>query len=223
MTAATKFPAPAEPSDSAPDDAEERILRAARAVFIRRGTAGARMHEIAAEASVNQALIHYYFRSKDALAERVFRDTAARMLPVLAQLQRPDHSIESLVTTFVTGYIDVVRHAPFIPGYLLAEAQHHPERLHALLRGAMGSGPDAIAPHALARVESLLAPAIARGDVRPIEPLQFVVNVMALTVFPFVASPILSTLFELQGDTMHRFLDERRAMLPSFILNALRP
>ena len=52
-------------------DTESRILEAARRVFIRRGTAGARMQEIAAEAGVNQALVHYYFGSKNALAERV--------------------------------------------------------------------------------------------------------------------------------------------------------
>ena len=49
-------------------DTEQRILEAARVVFVRRGTAGARMQEIAAEAGVNQALLHYYFRSKERLA-----------------------------------------------------------------------------------------------------------------------------------------------------------
>jgi hypothetical protein len=39
-------------------DTEQRILDAAHAVFVRRGTAGARMQEIAAEAGVNQALLH---------------------------------------------------------------------------------------------------------------------------------------------------------------------
>ena len=39
----------------------------------------ARMQEIAEEAGVNQALLHYYFRSKDRLAEAVFRDAAGRL------------------------------------------------------------------------------------------------------------------------------------------------
>jgi AcrR family transcriptional regulator len=45
------------------DDAEQRILDAAHAVFVRAGTAGARTQEIAREAGVNSALLHYYFRS----------------------------------------------------------------------------------------------------------------------------------------------------------------
>ncbi|HET9012913.1 MAG TPA: helix-turn-helix domain-containing protein, partial [Gemmatimonadaceae bacterium] len=48
-------------------DAEQRILDAAHKVFVRRGTAGARMQEIADEAGVNKALLHYYFRNKSRL------------------------------------------------------------------------------------------------------------------------------------------------------------
>ncbi|MCU0633546.1 MAG: TetR/AcrR family transcriptional regulator [Gemmatimonadaceae bacterium] len=218
-------PAPRRATAATPPDAdtEARILEAARTVFIRRGTAGARLHEIAAEAGVTQALIHYYFGSKDALAERVFRESAARMLPVMARLQLEDHTLESLVAAFVTGYIDVVRHAPFIPGYLLTETQHHPERLHTLMRSVMGAGPTELAPFVLARVEAVLRPAIAAGTVRPIAPAQLLINVIALTVFPFVARPILATALHLEGESFERFLDERRETLPRFILDALRP
>ena len=62
---------------------EAKILAAARTVFMRGGTAGARMQEIAAAAGVNQALLHYYFRSKDRLAQAVFRDAAGRLFPVV--------------------------------------------------------------------------------------------------------------------------------------------
>ena len=64
-------------------DTETRILSAAREVFTRAGTAGARMQDIAREAGVNQALLHYYFRSKQALADRVFREAAATLFAAL--------------------------------------------------------------------------------------------------------------------------------------------
>jgi len=59
-------------------DTEQRILDAAHAVFVRRGSAGARMQEIAAEAGVNQALLHYYFRTKELLARAAFERAGAR-------------------------------------------------------------------------------------------------------------------------------------------------
>src|SRR4051812_50132081 len=62
-------------------DAEKRILDAAHQVFLRRGTAGARMQEIADEAGVNKALLHYYFRSKERLSEAGFRRAAGGLVP----------------------------------------------------------------------------------------------------------------------------------------------
>src|SRR5215204_3681785 len=93
------------------DDTEAKILEAARAVFIRRGTAGARMQEIAEEAGVNQALLHYYFRSKERLSEAVFRDTAGRMFPVLIQTLGSDASIEEKIERIVEAYLETLSHS----------------------------------------------------------------------------------------------------------------
>src|SRR4026207_2069133 len=87
-------------------DTEQRILAAARTVFLRSGTAGARMQEIAAEAGVNQALLHYYFRSKDRLAEAVFQEAAGRLVPAVLGLLASDSTLEQKVEQVVHLYID---------------------------------------------------------------------------------------------------------------------
>src|SRR2546425_8518906 len=75
-------------------DTERRILDAAHAVFVRRGTAGARMQEIAAEADVNQALLHYYFRSKDRLSQAAFERAAFPFLPKAIQVPASHPEVE---------------------------------------------------------------------------------------------------------------------------------
>ena len=50
--------------------AEEKILAAAKKVFVEKGMDGARMQDIADEAGINKALLHYYFRNK----EKLFQD-----------------------------------------------------------------------------------------------------------------------------------------------------
>src|SRR6478609_11918950 len=78
-------------------DTEQKILDAARSVFIRQGTSGARMQEIAQEAGVNQALLHYYFRSKERLAQAVFQQLASRLFPALIQTLASDVSIDEKI------------------------------------------------------------------------------------------------------------------------------
>src|SRR6478752_4643325 len=97
-------PARAAPLPAIDRDTEQRILDAAHAVFVRRGTAGARMQEIAEEAGVNKALLHYYFRSKSRLGEAVFRRVAVGMLARLAGIMGGDADIETKVTQVVQIY-----------------------------------------------------------------------------------------------------------------------
>jgi AcrR family transcriptional regulator len=204
-------------------DTETKILEAARRVFTRLGTAGARVQDIAAEARVNQALVHYYFGSKEALAERVFFEAASGLMQAMRIVTEPTLSLEQLVERFVVAYIDTVRKTPFIPGYVLAEVAQNPERLDALMQRAIGAAPGQLGPIASARITQLIAAGVAEGTLRPITPRQLIVNVMALVGFPFVARPILSVLMSLEGASFDDFLDERRRELPGFILNALRP
>lgn len=201
---------------------EAKILDAARRVFTRSGTSGARVQDIAAEAGVNQALIHYYFGSKDALAERVFRESAQMLVRAFTPRLRPEMTLEELIREFVTGYIDAVRQAPFIPGYVLSEAQQHPERLEGLVRAATGNLPSEVAGMALPLIQRLLAEEVKAGRMRPTPPAQLLVNVMALAVFPFLARPVLGAALGFDDARFQQFLDERREELPRFILNALR-
>jgi AcrR family transcriptional regulator len=203
-------------------DTEQRILAAARAVFVRRGTAGARMQEIAEEAGVNQALLHYYFRSKDGLAAAVFKEAAGRLVPAVLRVLGSDASLEQKVEQFVHLYIDTVRRSPLLPGYILAEIHYHPERVVAL-QDAIGAQPLQMAGELFQRLGADLRERAAAGTSRPIAAEQFVVNLLSLVIFPFAARPMLHAAFGIDDTAFERFLDERRRELPGFILNALRP
>src|SRR5437763_10430702 len=87
-------------------DTERRILDAAHAVFVRRGTAGARMQQIAAEAGVNQALLHYYFRSKEQLAQAAFARVASQFMPAVIAVLAGRGELEDKVARIVPLEID---------------------------------------------------------------------------------------------------------------------
>jgi len=203
--------------------AEARILEAAHVVFLRRGTAGARMQEIAAEAGVNQALLHYYFRSKDRLAEAVFRRAASRLLPAVIEVLASDLALESKVERIVALEIDNLLEAPFLPGYIISELHHHPERARQLVPTLTGLTPEHFAPRVFSSIKAQIDARVAAGDMLPIEPEQFVVNLMSLCIFPFAARPMLMALFGIDQQGFERFIERRRTSLAPFFLKALRP
>lgn len=205
------------------DDTEQRILDAARQVFVRQGTAGARMHEIASEAGVNQALLHYYFRSKERLAEAVFRQVAGQIVPVVLGIVGSDDPIESKVERFVHLYLDTFLASPFVPGYVLSELHHHPERLPQLLAKTVGGEPLQLARPAFARLGAQIDERVRAGTMRPITTEQFAVNLVSLCVFPFAAQPFLKAVLGVDEQAFGRFIAERKRELPGFFLRALRP
>ena len=202
---------------------EQRILEAARAVFLRHGTAGARMQEIAQEASVNQALLHYYFRTKERLAAAVFQQIASRIFPALAQTLGADISLDEKIDRLVAIYLDNLSQNLFVPGYVISELHYHPERVQQLLSTVMGADPGILMPSLLKNLEKQINERVQQGTMRPIKPQQFVINLISLCVFPFAARPMLSIVFGMDDAAFMRFIAQRKKELPDFFRSALRP
>jgi AcrR family transcriptional regulator len=215
----------AKPAAAAHDDleTEKRILAAARAVFIRRGTAGARMQEIAREAGVNQALLHYYFRSKQRLSDAVFQQVATALFPALVTTLGSDASIDEKIERLVQLYIETLTRSPFLPGYLLSEMHHHPERLPRMFANAAGIDPTTVLPQLLAKLGAQIDAEVRAGNLRPIAPEQVVINIISLCVFPFAARPLLGVAFGMDDARFARFIERRKTELPTFVRDALRP
>jgi TetR/AcrR family transcriptional regulator len=208
--------------DNPDGDTEQRILDAAHAVFVRRGTAGARMQEIAEEAGVNKALLHYYFRSKERLAEATFLRAARGLLPPVLQLLASDASIEDKVRGVVRLEHERLSQAPYLPGYILSELRHNPDRALQLVT-ALGVQPDQVREHVLGTLRRQIDEGVRAGTLRPIEAEEFAVNLISLCVFPFAAKPMLMMLMGTDNAGFEDFIERRTETLTSFFLEAIRP
>ena len=202
-------------------DTERRILDAAHVVFVRSGTAGARMQEIADEARVNKALLHYYFRSKDRLSEAVFQRVARGLFGRINQTLTSDAALEDKVRALVAVYIDQLSETPYAPAYVISEVNHHPERAEQFVHSVRQGGAD---PRLIFDILQTQIDAAARaGIMRKMPARQFFVNLVSLCVFPFAARPLLCAILQLDADGFRGFIAERKAQLPAFFLGALRP
>jgi len=204
-------------------DTEQRILDAAHAVFVRRGTAGARMQEIAAEAGVNQALLHYYFRSKDRLARAAFERAASEFMPTVIQVLASDTELEAKVARIIALELDHLARAPYLPGYIISEVTHHPERARQLITAVTRRAPEDIGPKVVAMLRKQIEARVRSGGMRPIAPEQFIVNLMSLCIFPFAARPMILEMLGIDQRGFDQFIVRRRQDLTAFFLGALRP
>jgi AcrR family transcriptional regulator len=206
--------------NGAPPEADvetrDRILAAAHTVFTRKGTAGSRTQEIADEAGVNKALVHYYFGTKAALADAIFERALDTIMPkMFGILADPNRSIEEKIPAIVEEQIAFHAERPYFAGYMVSELHSEPERISRLMirRGRIP----------LDVLRRQLREGARAGKLRPVSAEQFVANMMGLLIFPFAIRPGLAQILGLDAAGWRAFVEERRRFLPGFIMAGLRP
>jgi TetR/AcrR family transcriptional regulator len=204
-------------------DTETRILDAAHAVFMRRGTAGARMTEIAREAGVNHALVHYYFRSKQRLAEAVFRRAIGQFFPAMIGVLASEAPLEDKVRMVAAAQVDMLLKNRYLPGYLVAELNHYPERAEQLLSTMSGTTPANLRARLFGTLGPQLEEAARSGAIREIRPQEFVLNLVSMVVYPFAARPLVMAIMGMDDATFTAAMEVRKQEIPAFFLAALRP
>ena len=194
---------------------EKIILEAARLVFIRKGFDGARMQEIADEARINKALLHYYFRSKDKLFMAIFVDVIQAFISSSVKfIQDPGHSVFDKIRLFVEKYISLIQENPYLPGFILNELNQRPDRLVGIFKS---SGLE------LDYFYSQIEKEVKEGKIEPVEPEHLLVNMISMCIFPFVGKPLINTII-LSGSEkdFNLFIEERKKTIPEFIIDSIK-
>ncbi len=183
--------------------------------------AGARMQEIADEAGINKALLHYYYRSKEQLFQIVFEAALTDMMPrVQAVVARPLPVREKL-KAFVRVYFEQLRKHPVVPLFVLHELQRGGWSLIQMFQAHMMQQTGEAQPLPPALLLEEIRAAQARGELPAYDPAQLLVSVLAMCIFPFLARPMIQFLLGMDEVAFERFLDERVAQVEMLLDHAL--
>jgi AcrR family transcriptional regulator len=184
--------APGRPTRKAEPPAEQRelLLDAAIACVVRKGLAATSLREIAREAHVTPALLHYYFGDKAQLQEALVAD---RLLPALADMREAVASagadVPALIAAFVTGIGRVATRHPWLPPLWVREVLCEGGALRDVLFERVGPQ----VPQVMAK---RFAEAQARGEINEdLDPRLLMVSLVGLTLFPIAGAPIWRRLF----------------------------
>lgn len=184
---------------------EEKILDAARKVFMAKGYAGTRTRDIAEEADINLALLNYYFRSKQKLFNLVMAEKMQQffsaIIPVLNDKASP---LETKVQKLADTYLSVLQNNPNLAMFVLNEIRNNPKQLSTDLG-----------------VKNILLESdfIQQFKQRKpeINPIHFFLNLLGMLVFPFIGKPFLEVLEVVDDDKFDKLIEERKKMIPLWI------
>lgn len=192
---------------------EEKILLAAEEVFLREGYDGARMQQIADRAGINKALLHYYFRSKDKLFQTIFEQKFRTFFPKVEGLIQQDIPFLQKIYLFVDAYLKILSENPYVPHFII-HGIHKPEGKAFLKQ---------IPPTLAAGFVGGYYAAQARGEVREVQPVQLLVSVMSMCVFPFLAKPIIREVTAMDEEAFQAFIQARAEEVKRYLERILLP
>jgi TetR/AcrR family transcriptional regulator len=197
---------------------EELILEAAMKVFTERGFDGARTEDIAKEAGINRALLHYYFRDKQTMFNLIFETRFKEFFGGIFHIFGSDKNLVDKIKSLIEHEITVFIGHPDLARFIIGEVANHPERL--IEQGKkLGINPRAFLHNFEAQVQA----EVKSGNIRPIAGRQLLMNIMSLCIYPFVARPIIRTMMELDNKSFDKMMEERKKEVYQFIMNALKP
>jgi TetR/AcrR family transcriptional regulator len=195
--------------------AEEKILEAARKVFTSKGMAGARMQDIADEAGINKALLHYYFTDKDKLFETIFLEEAQRFFPKINMIFSSDAPLFDKIENFVREYIDEMNENPYLPWFVMNELHRDPDKFMYKVWG------DNHLPQPGKFLEQIERET-RKGTIKRIQPLQLLMNLLSMTIFPFVARPMITRNLGLTEIQFRQIMEQRKKEIPRFIIDSIK-
>jgi AcrR family transcriptional regulator len=193
---------------------EEKIFEAAFKVFQLKGFKGARMQEIADEAGINKAMLHYCFKNKELLFEAVFMNAFGKLAPQINEIFKSQDSIFEKIKKFTDSYISFVMDYPFLPQFIIQEMNINPEFVTKFLKKENRPDPTKL----IHQIEN----EIKLGILKPINPKQLLIDIFSMTVFPFAAQALLKGMIQVSNEEFMQLMEERKKYIYEQIITSIK-
>ncbi len=190
---------------------EEKIKEAARVIFQQKGFAGTRTRDIAEAAGINMALLNYYYRSKEKLFAIVMEESLRELFYQIQFIANDESTgLSEKIDIIVNLYIDILSENPNLPLFILREVQANPE----LFKQKIGIHQTFLKDTAIVQqIDSHLK----QVGLSHVNPFHYIFNVVSMTIFPFVAKPLMKVVTGINDDALKQFVNERRLLIPAWI------
>lgn len=194
---------------------EKLIKEKAKALFFQKGFLNATTQEIADEAGVNRALIHYYFRSREQLLDTLLDETMVEKKERIRGILSSGLPFRQKIALYIDTVVDYGLAYPYLDNFIISETARHPEKVKEFCSRDKVKSSDLI--------REQLEEEIRNKKIAPITPEHFMVNLSACCNYPLLARSVIQAIHSMSDAAYHKFLLERKRVIYMFIFNEEMP
>jgi AcrR family transcriptional regulator len=199
-------------------DKEKAILIAAEEAFMQKGFEGAKTTEIASRAGVTHAMLHYYFRTKMNLFNKVFESNIALLAEsFMTSFANSSLSLTERIRLGVENHFDFLRLHPNLSRFILNEIIAHPER-NEQAKDKICS----IFSHISQNIEKEIKEAIKMNKIQPIRATDLILSIISLNAFVFISLPLYDNMILQSFSSIDDFLEARKKENVNLILHRIQ-
>lgn len=194
---------------------QNNIMQAAIKVFVSKGKNGARMQEIADLAGVNKMLLHYYFKNKDFLYKEVIRNVLIDLYRFVIETSCSQATFKETLKVFIDRHFEFLLKRRDILLFLIWEINHEGKDIKKLALSTfntLGSNP-------LIELTKKITEASEKGEIREINPLDFIINIASLNIISCILLPMFQTLDFLDSQNTSALIEHRKHEIFRLIWN----
>ena len=184
---------------------EKLIKQKAKILFFQKGFLNATTQEIADEAGVNRALIHYYFRSRELMLEALLDETLQEKRDRVRSVLTSDLPFREKIANYIDTIVDYGLKYPYLDNFIISETARRPEKVKLFCAKDRFRSSDLI--------REALEQEIKKGKIAPISAEHFMVNLISLCNYPLLAKSVIQTIHGLTDTAYRKFLLERKHII----------
>ncbi|BFO68301.1 TetR/AcrR family transcriptional regulator (plasmid) [Chryseobacterium panacisoli] len=183
------------------DQTQELIKETAKNLFFVKGKFDATTQEIADEAGVNRTLINYYFRSRDKLIQIIF-DEAQRVEQEKSKIiQNSDLPFKEKISQFIESSLSTSLQYPYLETYIVSQINKgtcHQREIEEDILNDMYKD---------------IEKEMELGNIEKMAPVQFILNMVALLVFPSAIRPLFMENLLINDEEYDKIISERKEII----------
>lgn len=198
---------------------EKLILEAAEEEFLSKGYSGAKTTSIAKKAGVTHAMLHYYYRTKENLFQKVFQQKVRMIGDSFEVIFDENLPFETVVKKFTEKHFDFLMKNPELINFVQNEVRANNENI-VILRDILLSKVQMIIRH----LEEILKPEIAKGAIRAVEPLELLTSIISLNLSAAIFYSVTGQLGLYKNQAqVRKLLKKKKEDHVRYILFTLKP
>lgn len=199
-------------------DAQKRLINSARDLFYQKGYSGTSVREIARNANVTLALLHYYYRTKEAMFEIVFKDAFYKLFEELNTILTMDISVFDKIRQIAVSYIQVSIQNPKLPNFVFNESSTNPQIIMPLINKCL------VEIDVNANFEKLsleIENAIGENKMKHVDQYQLCFDILSLSLFPFMAKDCLVNMQTIDEETFKMVINQRGEHIAKLLIDSI--